>query len=283
VSLQDFGDERVVRCDLVADAKITTSDNSQMSFREFRAAIHPKLHWNWMVEKITDELQLFYEAFEDGKRPKLAIEMPPQHGKSLAAEDFIARCAGRQRSWKTIFASHSEALGTQRNRNLYRLFKSESYQNVFPDFFIEQKGWVCNTDLIEYCGDVGSFRNTTVEGTINGMELHLGVVDDYAKGRAEANSQVLRDKTWSWFTDDFFSRFAQKSAMLILCTRWHVDDVIGRYIKKTKLREIKASVSCNGDRNNSGPNRCPISLAKYIEIFSIPSELVCALDTREWW
>jgi phage terminase large subunit-like protein len=113
---------------------------------------------------------------------------------------------------------------------------------------IEQKGWVCNTDLIESVGDVGSFRNTTIEGTINGMELHCGVLDDYAKGRAEANSKVTRDKTWDWFTDDFLARFAQNSAMLILCTRWHIDDVIGRYIKKVpKLREIKFSAIAEQD------------------------------------
>jgi hypothetical protein len=249
VSLQDGPySRRVVPRSLVSSKKVANADKCQRSFKAFRKAIHPEMRWNWMVERITYELQMFYEAFEAGKRPKLAVEMPPQHGKSLAAEDFIAWVAGKQRSWKTIFASYSQDLGTQRNRNLYRLFQSPRYQNVFPDFAIEQKGWVCNTDLIEYVGDVGSFRNTTIEGTINGMELHLGVVDDYAKGRAEANSKVTRDKTWNWFTDDFMSRFAQNSAMLILCTRWHLDDVIGRFKAKfPKLREIKFSAIAEKD------------------------------------
>jgi hypothetical protein len=44
------------------------------------------------------------------KRPKLAIEMPPQHGKSWSAEDFIAWIAGKQRSWKTIYASYSDSV-----------------------------------------------------------------------------------------------------------------------------------------------------------------------------
>jgi hypothetical protein len=252
VSLQDLPSGRVVPCNLVSNTKIEKADDAQRSFKAFRKAIHPDLKWNWMVEIITEELQLFYEAFEEGKRPKLAIEMPPQHGKSLAAEDFIAWIAGKQRSWKTIFASYSEALGTQRNRNLYRLFTSVSYQNIFPDFAVDQRGWICNTSLIEYVGDVGSFRNTTIEGPINGMELHLGVLDDYSKGRAEANSKVTRDKTWNWFTDDFLARFAQNSAMLIICTRWHIDDLIGRYEKKvTKLRQVVSTLpspaqSCRG-------------------------------------
>jgi hypothetical protein len=66
------------------------------------------------------------------------------------------------------------------------------------------------------------------------MELHLGVIDEPVKGRAEANSRLVRDHTWNWFADDFLSRFAANSAMLIIMTRWHVDDLLGRYIERFK-------------------------------------------------
>jgi hypothetical protein len=80
------------------------------------------------------------------------------------------------------------------------------------------------------------------------MELHLGIIDDYAKGRAEANSKTARDKAWHWFTDDFMARFAQESAMLILCTRWHIDDLIGRFLKKDpKLHEIRYAAIAEHD------------------------------------
>jgi hypothetical protein len=41
---------------------------------------------------------------------------------------------------------------------------------------VEEPGWICTTDHVEYCGHVGSFRNTTVEGKINGI-VNLGVID----------------------------------------------------------------------------------------------------------
>ena len=50
---------------------------------------------------------------------------------------------------------------------------------------------------MEFVGAKGSFRNTTVGGQINGQGLDLGVIDDPIKGRAEAQSKVTRDKTWS--------------------------------------------------------------------------------------
>jgi predicted phage terminase large subunit-like protein len=89
-----------------------------------------------------------------------------------------------------------------------------------------------DTSEIEFVGYPGSFRNTTVAGPINGMELHLGVIDDPLKGRAEAHSPTMRNKTWDWFADDFLSRFAKDAALLCVMTRWHVDDILGRYIEK---------------------------------------------------
>ena len=41
---------------------------------------------------------------------------------------------------------------------------------------VGQHGWQCTTELIEFAGKPGSFRNTTVMGAINGLELHLGVI-----------------------------------------------------------------------------------------------------------
>ena len=39
---------------------------------------------------------------------------------------------------------------------------------------------------------------------------------------------------WNWFADDYGARFAENSAMLILMTRWHVDDLLGRYLEHEK-------------------------------------------------
>ena len=66
----------------------------------------------------------------------MAILCPPQHGKSWAAEDLIAWVAGKRPDSKTIYASYSEDLGELRNRNLPRLFTSQRYQHVFPNFRI---------------------------------------------------------------------------------------------------------------------------------------------------
>jgi hypothetical protein len=204
------------------------------SFVAFRHIIRPTMLWGPFVAQLTRELQKFHDAFVAGKRPKLAILCPPQHGKSWAAEDYIAWLAGKRPDFNTIYASYSEDLGELRNRNLQRLFTSQRYQHIFPNFRIGGAGtrYQCNTSHIEYVGCSGSFRNTTINGPITGMEQHLGVLDDFVKGRAEANSKLHRDRTWNWFTDDFATRFSMDSALLVICTRWHVDDLLGRLMQK---------------------------------------------------
>jgi hypothetical protein len=187
----------------LADLSLAARGNAyiaQDSFEAFRRTIRPNMLWNPFVLRLTRELQNFYEAFEAGARPKLAISTPPQHGKSIAAEDFAAWVAGKQPNWKTIYASFSEDLGVRCNLNLQRLFMSSSFRKVFPTFMVGQtfsRGlrsfWQLNSNLIEYIDHVGSFRNTTTQGKITGMELNLGILDDFVKGRAEANSKPERE------------------------------------------------------------------------------------------
>jgi predicted phage terminase large subunit-like protein len=91
-----------------------------------------------------------------------------------------------------------------------------------------------NSDMIEFEGagvDRGYFRNTTVEGAVTGESLDIGVIDDPIKGRAEANSQLTREKTWAWMTDDFMTRFSDKGGLLMIMTRWHLDDPAGRLME----------------------------------------------------
>lgn len=222
-------------------------DLAREDFALFRRLIRPKMIWGWWTEEVARQLQRFYNEWSWGKRPKLALQAPPQHGKSWSATDFIAWTAGRQPDKKTIFGSYSDDLGVRTNMDLQRIYGSDRYRRIFPELQISGQNvvtmadyWKRNSTLIEYIGHSGSFRNTTVNGKINGMELHLGVIDDPVKGRAEAQSKLVRDKTWDWFVDDFMGRFAKDGGCLVIMTRWHVDDLLGRALERMEdFRELR--------------------------------------------
>ena len=202
------------------------------SFWDFRRLMRPNLIQGWWLKDVAGHLQLFYQDMEAGKRSKMAIEAPPQHGKSWSATDFMAWVPGKNPNVKTIFASFSEDLGERTNLDLQRCMRSPRYAATFGRTRIGVPGRQCNNSLIEYADHEGSFRNTTVLGQVNGQELHLGVIDDPVKGQLEANSKLIRDKTWDWFNHDFMSRCAAKSGILVVMTRWHIDDLLGRALIK---------------------------------------------------
>jgi predicted phage terminase large subunit-like protein len=41
------------------------------------------------------------------------------------------------------------------------------------------------------------------------------------------------DKTWSWFTDEFGTRLSKHAGLLIIMTRWHIDDLLGRLLQRS--------------------------------------------------
>lgn len=224
---------------------------ARRDFLEFRIYMNPRIKVGWFVRQVAEELQQFYEDLVAGKKPTLVIEAPPQHGKSIAIIDFLAWIAGKNPDLKKIYTSFSDRLGVRANLRLQRMYESERYQRVFPSTRISSSNnsisssgkYLRNKEILEYVDREGFFRNTTVRGSITGESLDLGIIDDPIKGREEANSLTVRDKTWEWLTDDFFTRFSEEAGLLCILTRWHIDDPIGRlkdYLPGVKVLSYKA-------------------------------------------
>ncbi|RLI66170.1 MAG: hypothetical protein DRO88_02570 [Promethearchaeia archaeon] len=213
------------------------------AYRQFMRASNFKI--GWFIKDLSAALQQFYVDYLSQKRPILIITCPPQHGKSWSIEDIISWIAGQNPNLKQVYASFSENLGVRCNAGIQRTIIGEKYQQIFPDTMINSKNVVTlsntykkNSTLIEFINKTGSFRNTTVNGPITGEGLDIGYIDDPIKGRKEAESKLIRDGVWNWFCDDFGTRFADDAGFIVTATRWHIDDLVGRLIKKYGMDRI---------------------------------------------
>jgi predicted phage terminase large subunit-like protein len=215
---------------------------ARTNFWAFRCLLNPLMKKGWFQWEVAGELQRFWQDYCAGKRPVLVLGAPPQHGKSVQITDFIAWVAGQNPDLKTIFTSFSGDLGIKTNLYLQRMMDTQAFHDVFEDTRLADSTdrALRNSSLLEYVGHLGSFRNTTVEGQINGQGLDLGCIDDPIKGRIEAQSKTVRDSTWQWLTDDFFARFAEHAGMLMIMTRWHLDDTTGRWLERFPKTRILA-------------------------------------------
>jgi predicted phage terminase large subunit-like protein len=55
-------------------------------------------------------------------------------------------------------------------------------------------------------------------------------IDDPVKDRAEADSQLQRDRTWNWYTSTAYTRLMPGGRVVLTQTRWHEDDLAGRLL-----------------------------------------------------
>ena len=209
-------------------------------FYVFRQQMHPDMKRNWFTASVAAELQQFYVDWRLGRRPILMLCTPPQHGKIMNIVEFISWVAGKHPDLaKIIYTSFAERLCRRANMWTQRLMSYDRYQALFPDTKLANRPgglWERSVDMLSFVGHDGYFRATTIGGQITGEELALGFVDDPMKGREQANSKAMRDKVWEWLLDDLYTRFSEMAGLVVIMTRWNVDDPSGRLMEHFNKR-----------------------------------------------
>jgi predicted phage terminase large subunit-like protein len=171
------------------------------------------------------------EEVEKGHYQRLIISMPPRHGKSeLASRRFPAWFLGRDPYRQVLFATYNAELAESFGRKVREIMRLPSFQQVFPGCKLRQGSASANRIETEE-GGLGQFVG--VGGGLTGKGADLMIIDDPIKGREEADSQSAREKLWTWFTQEAFSRLMPGGRVVIIMTRWHEDDLIGRLTDPT--------------------------------------------------
>lgn len=203
----------------------------------------------WHVEK---HQQLISDAIVDavaGRGPKLlAVSMPPQHGKST----LITR---RTSEWFLGNWPHKKvAIGGY---------------NVE---FAREWGYLIREDLKKHYADLGftlaedsqkaAWWHTSEGGMLwtagilsgaTGKGSDLLILDDPIKNSAEAYSLLYRNRIWDEFQRTFLTRLQKNGVVIVVMTRWHTDDIIGRLMSPkyndciSDWREIRMPAIWTGD------------------------------------
>jgi predicted phage terminase large subunit-like protein len=166
------------------------------------------------------------EEVEKGNYQRLIISMPPRHGKSeLASRRFPAWFLGKDPYRQVLFATYNADLAMDFGRAVREIMRQPSFQQVFPGCKLrtgEQSADRIKTEEGGVAGFVG------VGGGLTGKGADLLIIDDPIKDREEADSKRERDKLWDWFTQVAMTRLMDGGRVVIIMTRWHEDDLVGR-------------------------------------------------------
>ena len=167
------------------------------------------------------------ESVERGDFNRLMIDLAPRHGKSeIVSRLFPAGYVGKDPTRSVIFATYNQDLANDFGRDVRNIMQDPLYQQVFPN--VSLKTGAASVDRLEV-ENGGKLFFVGVGGAITGRGATLIIGDDFLKGRAEADSPTMRERLWKWWNENLKTRLlSHEGRIVLISTRWHEDDVMGR-------------------------------------------------------
>lgn len=200
-------------------------------FPNFARYIDPKL-------EMTNFHKVYYDVldrFAHGKIKKLIISVSPQSGKSQGSSRFLpAFLLGMNPDLKIVIGSYNADQAKSFNRDVQRIINSEAYKAVFPDTFLNNgrmrmdNVYQCNSEVSEPVGHKGFVRGVGRSGALTGKSVDILILDDVYKDFEEANSGLIREQAWNWYSSVCRTRLHNDSQEIIVFTRWHQEDIVGK-------------------------------------------------------
>lgn len=186
----------------------------------------PAKHHKLLIEKL--------EAVAEGDIKRLAVFMPPGSAKSTYASVlfppwFMQFEAGAN----VLAASHTTELAEKwgrRIRNLIAEHSTELGVELAQDSQAAGR-WALQSGAEYYAAGVGT--------GIAGFRAKLGLIDDPIRSRQDADSELIRDRIWDWYINDFSTRLVPGARKVLIQTRWHEDDLAGRALNHEQWETIE--------------------------------------------
>ena len=220
--------------------KQAAAELARRSLPDFARAVMPGL-------RLTPFHRSYYQvldAFARGQLRRLIVTIPPQHGKSTGSSVLLpAYLLGKNPSLQIALASYNARLASRFNRKIQQLIDTPAYAEIFPQTRLKCPGTreascIRTGEEFNLIGQEGGLLSVGREGTLTGNPVDVFIIDDLYKDALEANSPLIRDNTWEWYNAVVKSRLHNDSRELIVFTRWHEDDLIGRISRQEAIFEL---------------------------------------------
>ena len=196
----------------------------------------------------------YYQVLTDfahGKIKKMAVFIPPQHGKSEGSTRRLpAFLLGDNPDLKIAIVSYNTTKARKFNREIQRIIDSPEYAELFPDSYLGQSSfagqeepgtWVRNSDECEMVGHRGGFKTVSVGGALTGDPVDVLIMDDIYKDAKTAWSPVVRESVQDWYDTVAETRLHNASRQLMVFTRWHEDDLGGELLRQQGIYDPESN------------------------------------------
>ena len=177
------------------------------------------------VERIEEEQGNCIEV--EGGIYLVGESMIPTHNSTCLTQTLPSWFLGRNPDLRCITTAY--------NADIAEKFGDEPRQQIKKygkDLFgIEISDSQDNKTLWNIKNHMGGMYSTGINGSLTSNQGALIIVDDPIKNEIEANNPSIREQIWANFSTSLWTR--QRGAgcgIIVIQTRWHEDDLIGRII-----------------------------------------------------
>ena len=158
--------------------------------------------------------------------------MPPGSAKSTYGSVLFPPWFMANAQANVLAASHTTELAEKWGRRVRNIVNEHSLTlGISPAPDNQAAGrWALTSGAEYYAAGVGT--------GIAGFRAKLGLIDDPIRSRQDADSELIRDRIWDWYINDFRTRLVPGAAEILIQTRWHEDDLAGRALQHNNWRVI---------------------------------------------
>jgi len=170
---------------------------------------------------------------------RIIISMPPRHGKSELTSVWtpvwiLDRFPDKQIMSISYGADLAEEFG-QRVRDIIQEDADpiDGAKLLNPECYVRKDSARVNR-FLTVAG--GGMRSVGLGGAVYGRGADILLLDDYYKNLEEAMSQEKRKKVWDWFRTVARSRLHKNGSIIVIATRWDVEDLSAQLLEMTGSR-----------------------------------------------
>ena len=165
------------------------------------------------------KLQEYLDLITQGELKRVVFQVAIRHGKTEHNTiSYIAYRIHQDPTCRVLLVSYNQKQALKFSRQIRRLCKSLGVQ-ISPE------------------RDSASEWETTEGGGVRAVGMGEGIasinadlinIDDPIGKREDAESEAQRESIWDAFSNDILARTEPNTAVMLTCSRWHIDDLLGR-------------------------------------------------------
>lgn len=204
------------------------------------------------------------DAVDAGQIDRLAIHMPPRHGKTeTTTVRYGTKWLKENPSSNVLLTGYNERFAKRLGRKARNIAEGRLNLDRAKQGADE---WATVEGGVLMTRGVGSPPTGTGFGRI--------IIDDPIRKREDAESETYREKVWDWYTDDLYTRLEPNGAIVLVTTLWHHDDVSARAVAsepgKWTVLKLPALAEVNDPLGRSigdalWPERWPVDALERIQ------------------